>query len=766
MAVNLCKSCGKPAEGERAGSITAYFFQHNFCQCQAKRRSKSGSGVSTTAAGGAARPDSKRPDSDRKLCPKCGKAKPVEAREGSFTAYLFQELRCHCPPSSTSQHRTTAERSAERAADRVAQRKQFKQAVRQPANSMGAPYPEKFVSNTIIGGTFKIVSLLGEGGMSAVYLAEHLGMHRSFALKILAPELVNEQGWLRFQTEAQTLAALNHRTFVKVYDLGIHEGTRPFYSMDYLRGYSLEELIAGDGPLPLAEMLNIFIEVLDGLAYAHRNGIVHRDLKPANIMICMVDGSKSVKVLDLGISKLVGATFYRVQQLTSAGDVFGSPFYMSPEQSRGEAVDVRSDIYSIGCSMFEALSGFVPYDGENAVDTILMHQEAEIPSLIDLVEDTDLPPSIDIVLAKCLAKRPADRYQSAKELALDLTRISEGKDIQDYGSTVVANSLGHLDRSGTDDSGRFSIWNNGAWAIAFVSMFVLAAVVAIVAYSVFQGTLKPKSVEALRPKGLTGAHLSILDSAPTVWTYYDFAQEPHGSEKDQTPFSSVEKLGNKTMLVFNFPKDIALGMLSDSFIGGLAGVGRNARGRVEFPADAELTYTPTAVLKKYPQYLKRFKPGDFHILNLDQSASGDAMLAAVAENAPWVEYLVFKDAKDITAKSIPSLSAFHDLRILEASCSTISGDILAQADCWGKLEQLHWEQAINPGPLLKKLQASPIKVLRLEHTNLTGEDFELIAKLSGLRNLTLTGTRLTEKDCKVLTKLKHVPLFKPQDAVN
>ncbi|MBP9092667.1 serine/threonine protein kinase [bacterium] len=706
-----------------------------------------------------------QPAADRDVCRRCGKARAIKSREGSFTAYLFQELRCHCGDSSSSQRRSAADRGA----DRVAQRKQFTQAVRGLANSAGAPCQAQFANNTIVGGTFKIVSLIGEGGMSAVYLAEHLGLHRNFALKILSPELVNENGWLRFQSEAQTLAALNHRTFVKVYDLGIHEGTTPFYSMDYLRGYSLEELIAGDGPMPLAQMLSTFIEILDGLAYAHRNGIVHRDLKPANIMICTVDGSRAVKLLDFGISKLIGSatTTTKMQQLTSAGDVFGSPFYMSPEQSGGEAVDARSDIYSLGCSMFEVLSGFVPYDGENALDTILMHQEAEIPSILDFEAGSDLPPSIDIVLAKCLAKRPDDRYQSAKELALDLTRISEGKDVQDYGlvSTVgETNAMKRRGRIKSDDGGQFRAGSRKLTSVPLAIFMLTVAALALGSYVVFQGSLRPKSADERQPSRNSVSNLELLDSAPGVWTHFDYAQEPKGSEKDQTPFSSLETVGNKTKLVFNFPEDIALGLLSDDFVNGLVGVGRNAKGRLEYPSNVELTYTPTTILKKYPQYLKRFKPGDFHILNLDQSAAGDEMLKAVAANAPWIEYLVFKEAKDITAKSIPSLSSFYNLRILEASGSTISGDILAQADCWAKLEQLHWEQANNPGPLLKKLQSSPITVLRLEHTNLTSEDFESIAKLSGLTNLTLTGSRITEKDCKVLAKLKHVRPFKPQEA--
>ncbi|MBX9720845.1 MAG: hypothetical protein K2X81_05590, partial [Candidatus Obscuribacterales bacterium] len=174
-------------------------------------------------------------------------------------------------------------------------------------------------------------------------------------------------------------------------------------------------------------------------------------------------------------------------------------------------------------------------------------------------------------------------------------------------------------------------------------------------------------------------------------------------------------------------------------------------------------YTPTAILKKYPQYLRRFRPGDIAILNLDPTNSGDEMLAIVAKNAPWIPYLIFKDTSALTAKCIPSLNAFYDLRVVEASNSTISGDILAQANCWAKLEQLHWARAVNPGPLLRKLQSSPLRVLRLEDSHLSHQDFVLISKLSGLQKLVLSGTKVTAEDCKTLSKLKNLPPVKPQE---
>lgn len=290
---------------------------------------------------------------------------------------------------------------------------------------------------TVIADTFKIKTQIGLGGMGVVYLAEHLALHRKFALKILSTEFVNEQNWLRFKAEAKILAGLNHNIFVKVYDLGIHDKSLPFYSMDYIEGKSLEEMLVERSSIELSKALDIFLQVLDGLAYAHRNGVIHRDIKPGNIMVSTINGATAVRVLDFGISKLIGSDSRDIQSLTAMGEIFGSPSYMSPEQCSGSAVDARSDIYSIGCTLFEVLTGFVPYQGETALETVIMHQEHDLPSLSEVAPEKQFPISIELVLAKCLAKKPADRYQSAKELAIDLTRVKEGKDVQNYAGQIA-----------------------------------------------------------------------------------------------------------------------------------------------------------------------------------------------------------------------------------------------------------------------------------------------------------------------------------------
>jgi len=398
MTVEVCKICGKSVA--RKGSLTSFVFQNSFCQCQ--------------LAGGVAEVR----QSSSAVCKTCKKFQGVNARDGSITAFLFGALRCSCPPPGpklTVPRRTST--------DRFLQKQHLRR-----KNKIGESNSENFTYGAIIGGVFEVQSIIGKGGMGTVYLVNHLGLKRQFALKVLHSDSVNEQSWNRFQAEARMMASLRHDTFVNVYDLGIHKDSIPFYSMDYLSWRSLEKILSEDGPLSLLSALDLFVVVLDGLAYAHRHNIIHRDIKPGNILIDTSGGVVKAKLLDFGISKLTSQDGFYAQSLTRAGEIFGSPFYMSPEQFVGVGVDARSDIYSVGCTLFETLTGFVPFDEIGFLEIAELHQNLVAPSLSEVAPARKFPQAIERVVAKCLAKSPSERYQSAAELAADLRCVREGRE--------------------------------------------------------------------------------------------------------------------------------------------------------------------------------------------------------------------------------------------------------------------------------------------------------------------------------------------------
>ncbi len=278
---------------------------------------------------------------------------------------------------------------------------------------------------------YEHVGSLGSGGMSTVYKARDKLLDRIVAIKQLKGELVSEDMLQRFEREAKAYAALKHRNIVSVFDFGTDEHNKPFLVMDFVEGTSLDEVIAR-GAMEPALILAIFIELLEGLDHAHKKSIVHRDLKPANVMVSeVVQGENSgprIKLLDFGIAKMetenggAGEAFR-----TQAGLVMGSPLYMSPEQAEGSSlVDARSDIYSVGCMLYEVLTGRPPFRGENFMKTIFAHRTGEIPDMTEAVERFgQSKDDIESIVRKALSKLPEQRYQTAFEMRDDLIRLQD-----------------------------------------------------------------------------------------------------------------------------------------------------------------------------------------------------------------------------------------------------------------------------------------------------------------------------------------------------
>lgn len=315
----------------------------------------------------------------------------------------------------------------------------------------------EIAAGTIIGGNYKVLRLLGKGGMGQVYLAEQLNLGKNCAIKVIPPNQVTEKAWQRFQTEARAVAKLEHPNLVRVTDLGVHEGTMPFYAMEYVEGQSLDWYLKNNSVMTCQAVLAIFLQVAEGLDYAHKNGIVHRDLKPANIvLVSRAAGLVQAKILDFGLAKLTQNDASDLR-LTATGEIFGSPLYMSPEQCLGESVDHRSDIYSLGCALFECLTGQPPYTGEFGLAVMSKHQLAPVPSLSGILGKENVPAGLEKVLTKMLAKSPQERYQSALELSEDLRRVAAGLPVTGGAKGGVSNGKSIAGgRSGADLMGRLS----------------------------------------------------------------------------------------------------------------------------------------------------------------------------------------------------------------------------------------------------------------------------------------------------------------------
>ncbi|MBA3994303.1 MAG: hypothetical protein C0469_12315 [Cyanobacteria bacterium DS2.3.42] len=273
-------------------------------------------------------------------------------------------------------------------------------------------------------GKYELKEKLGTGGMSVVYKAHDLALDRFVALKLLLPQGGSNQiDSMRFQQEAKAASRLEHPNIVKVHDFNITEDGMPYLVMSYLEGFPLSSEIKKEGGLQVGRWLAIMVQACDALSHAHENNVVHRDIKPSNFVLCQEKGQEVLKLVDFGIAKIENNDD---QALTKTGEVFGSPLYMSPEQCSGSKVDSRSDVYSLGCVMYEALAGKPPLAGENALATIVKHLQERPQSLTNVCRNIKEIESIDKIVMKCLEKKPEDRYPDTLSVRKELERLFLG----------------------------------------------------------------------------------------------------------------------------------------------------------------------------------------------------------------------------------------------------------------------------------------------------------------------------------------------------
>lgn len=266
-----------------------------------------------------------------------------------------------------------------------------------------------------LGTRYSVVREIARGGMSTVYLANQMPLGRQVALKVLSlPTEHDDLDGLveRFRLEAHALAQLTHPNIVVVHDYGETQDGRFFLAMEHLDGMSLGELFR-QGPLTVDRALMLLLQVCSGLRYAHKRGVVHRDLKPSNVMILVDDdGSERVKLVDFGLVKVMESD----TSITSPGIILGSPQFMAPEQIRGDDTDLRADIYSFGVMLFRGVTGRYPFSAADTQTILEAHLLRPPPRLCDAAPEIVFPPALETVVARCLAKAPADRFSDMNEV--------------------------------------------------------------------------------------------------------------------------------------------------------------------------------------------------------------------------------------------------------------------------------------------------------------------------------------------------------------
>jgi serine/threonine protein kinase len=391
----LCQKCGK-SRSLGNGSLTQWLVGGSACKCSSLPLSAV-AGMEVT-----------------KLCSTCGKAVP-DGRQGSMTQWIFRVDTCKCStptimfrgedgtgptpiPLASNDTRFGAASTDEPAIDVES---------------------DKFPADR-----YRALEELGHGSSGIVFRAKDMFLNRIVAIKSVrtSTQLTAEQ-ILQFQREAKATSQLEHRNLISVFDFGVTNGGVPYLVMEYFRGKTLAELIEMEGALPLSVAVPLMIEICRGMEHAHQRGVLHRDLKSNNVLLVPPEHDEfwSCKIIDFGLAALPATSIDGYK--TKEGAMMGSPPYMSPEQVRGLDVDERSDIYSLGCILFECLTGRVPFEGDSALTTMMMHLEQEAPLVSDLKEDLDCAAELDRIVSKSLEKRPADRFQTVTELKEELKNL-------------------------------------------------------------------------------------------------------------------------------------------------------------------------------------------------------------------------------------------------------------------------------------------------------------------------------------------------------
>jgi len=395
---------------------------------------------------------------------------------------------------------------------------EMKTDISQPFGTMSnhAAKGEDKTLGSVLANRYRVDACLGKGGMGAVYSATDLVVNRQVAIKIVLPHYaLDATSMMRLQQEARAIGRLDHHpNIIKLHDICVPEDGPPFLVMDLLVGSTLADLIRTEGQLAVGEALEIFVQTCAGLENAHAKGVLHRDLKPSNIMIVGRDrATPCVKILDFGMAKISESG--DDNQLTKTGQVFGSPFYMSPEQAAGKRLDARADIYSLGCAFFEALTGAPPFSGDTAIATIIKHQTDKPPSLQEASLGKFFPPRLEAVVQKMLAKNPDDRYQSVSQLLKDLHQV-------DYAQ---------IDDSAHDQAAKSR--PKRSFSTAAIIAAVAAAVILLLSFGwhFLNQELPPKHRETSGPAIIHGLPANILNLGNEEGAYSDIDATPRDDLK-------------------------------------------------------------------------------------------------------------------------------------------------------------------------------------------------------------------------------------------
>jgi serine/threonine protein kinase len=642
---------------------------------------------------------------------------------------------------------------------------------------------ETFTTGQILATKYKVIALLGSGGMGTVYSVHQIFLNIELALKVLdGKQHLNDSQMRRFTLEARAAYSLNHPSLVKVHDFGLLESGQPYLVMDLVAGKTLADYLKEFGAMALEPACEVFVQAAEGLYYAHQQSVIHRDVKPSNIMLLtgVSPGTPgSVKIVDFGIAKIVGEDIGEVQALTRTGEIFGSPFYMSPEQCSGELVDHRTDIYSLGCAFFETLTGTPPHVGINALRTMMLHKTESAPKLRDASLGVDFPESLELIIQQMLAKSPHERYENLKVAAREIAEVVRSDREQSSDTTWKPKFA--QSSTAKKSSAREQIRSKQKIVKSSISLGILAIATAA-ATILFKATEKSNQQnESLKVASLesdAARKAKIREESPILQASNGINNKSFEMrEKSRIAFSRAVPItqvlitedGIKKRLI-NFPQ-VAIGRIEYEHNAKKI----EARGNIKVPADGHLQLLmggdfPFAF--QNPTVIKKIAPNIFDGLAIEHpdtfldSDSTDTdresqnikyITEILASASKWTKLkeLIFNSIvlDKSAAQEIAKFSHLEELQILNIRGSELE---LADQPFLRKLSYLRLNK-VSSADILKTIGGSTaIKNLHLDNNDLAENDFKEISKCPNIDSLTIASDKITDNEINELVHMKRL----------
>jgi len=603
---------------------------------------------------------------------------------------------------------------------------------------------------------FRIIDLLGQGGMGSVYRVEHLLMGRQFALKCLNKFQEADASWRRFQNEARAAHLLDHPNLLKVFEFGLLPGGQPFFLMELVEGQTLADEITKLGQLPVDRAVRIFIQVAFAISYAHECKVIHRDIKPSNIMVTRKseDDTELVKILDFGIAKLTGVDEFNQQTLTKTGEIFGSPLYMSPEQCTGVSVDQRSDLYALGCVFYETLTSAPPFIGESALSTMMKHQTEKPLSLKEASLGRHYPQMLENIVAKLLEKDPANRYQTANALAKDLIKLER---------RLTEESIGTMQSAGVtvpiakDAEAAAKMWETSlkpaTASLVFLAAGIVFAAGALTSYLVLDPNQKRAFGEAKlffedrqenEPKKLPVKGGDAAAEAAVQLSRVDQVYEENVRKSSR--WSSLDGARR----VYKFPQKLSMGQILTA-----GGELHDAAGEFSVRKDDLIGLIPSEYLISHCQLMDKFAPDELTLIDMNSSRIDQKAFYKRLANFHSLKFLnVFFTQIN---NDLPTLSKLPELRYLDIAWNEVDCQKLLEFIRPENLNYLNITHSNNARALFEKIDRFP-KLHQLIAAKCKLNDGDLIPLAhSNLKTLCISwNEHITNKGIENLAALKSL----------